>query len=180
MGSAGWYQFLKTSGFWKQRKKLYKMSWGFFWIINIAALLVITTTYSKRARVESMSYLSRYEGISRILIENTNQYDINLLPMYYLGQWVNYLEVSKLNPADQISESFISNKAAGPDFFIFEGEENIDTRVENLKMIFPDMVFETIIYPGMIDRIMFWLNPVNENQIVYIYRNSYLHPDKKE
>jgi hypothetical protein len=67
-----------------------------------------------------------------------------------------------------------------PDFFIFEGKENIDERVNKLKFSFPEMEYETTITPGLIDHILFWLNPVNENQNAYIYRNTYHHPDKIE
>ena len=178
LGSAGWFRFLKKSTFWKNRPMLLKVSMIFFWTLNIVMLLIITTTYSKRARVESMTYLSEYHGIKKILIENTNQYNINLLPMYYLGQRANYIEVSKSHALKDISIWHLDNREKHPDFCLFEGDEEIDKRVAAMKEFFPDMVYETTISPGMIDRILFWLNPVNENQNVYIYRNTYVHPNK--
>jgi hypothetical protein len=45
---------------------------------------------------------------------------------------------------------------------------------------FPGYVYETTISPGMIDRLLFWLNPVNENQNAYIYRNKERYPHKIE
>ena len=178
LGVIGWHQFLSKSAFWKKNRKLLQASMVFFWTINIIMLLIISTTYSKRSRVETMSYLSRYEGITNIMVENTNEYNINLLPMYYLGQWPNYTEVSKSKPIQDKSSWYLDKPYNHPDFIIFEGDKDIDQRVNNLKEILPYIKFETQISPGFIDRILFWLNPVNENQNAYIYRNTQRHPQK--
>ena len=178
LGGIGWSIYLRRSVFWKKRKKLMNGSMVFFWVINFILLAVITTTYSKRSRVESMTYLSRYKGIKEILVENTNQYNVNLLPKYYLGQWPEQREVSKSRPLDQMPEWIVDNDDHHPDFVIFEGKENIDKRVAELKAYFPEMVYETTVSPGLIDRILFWLNPINENQNAYIYRNTKHYPEK--
>ena len=180
LGVVGWQTYLNSSNFWSNNKKLLKGSMIFFWSINIIVLMVISTSYSKRSRVESMTYLSRYEGIRNIMVENTNDYNINLLPMYYMGQWTNYTEVSKSKPIDEYVSWYNNQAQNHPDFIIFEGEKNIDNRVADIQLILPEMVFETKVSPGFIDRILFWLNPVNENQNAYIYRNTYLHPIKIE
>lgn len=159
---------------------LNSISWGFFWLINISFLLVISTTYSKRARVESMTYLSKYPEIDNILVENSNKAGINLLPMYYLGQWVGYSEITDTRNAADAKQWYIHNQINPPDFMIFEGENNLDVRLEEALEEFPGMVYETTISPGMIDRILFWLNPINENQNAYIYRNTYTRPQKIE
>ena len=177
LGFIGWDNFVERSGFWKRNQRLLKTSMIFFWVINLVLLAVITTTYSKRSRVEAMTYLSRYEGIKNILVENTNQYNVNLLPRYYLGQWPQQWEVSKTKPINEISGWIIDNRDYHPDFVIFEGDEKLESRADAIIKIFPDMVFETRIDPGFIDRLLYWLNPVNKNQNAYIYRNTHLHPD---
>ena len=176
LGTIGWQRFLGVSQFWKKNKRLLKSSMIFFWTLNTVMLLVLTTTYSKRSRVESMYYLSRYKNIEIILVENTNQYNVNLMPNYYLGQWVLQGEVSKSKSIQDLPGRFLSARENHPDFIILEGEKNIDERVRSLQKAFPDMVYETCISPGLIDRILFWLNPINENQNAYIYRNATLHP----
>lgn len=178
LGTAGWHHFLGRSSFWKRNARLLKVSMVFFWVINVVFLIVISTTYSKRSRVESMSYLSKYDDISMILVENTNQYNANLLPRYYLGQWVNYIEVTKSTPINDLPSYLLNQRKSHPDFYIFEGKKNIEDRVASLKAVFPDMTYETTISPGFIDKIIHWLNPVNENQNAYIYRNAFLHPPK--
>lgn len=180
MGTAGWVSFLEISRFWKKHPRLLKASMAFFWAINIVFLLAISTTYSKRARVESMSYLHRYNGINNILVENSNRANINLQPMYYMGQWATYTPVSTTHPVSAIPQWQIDDPERSPDFFIFEGARNIEQRVKAMKAVFPFMEYETTIHPGMIDRILHWLNPVNANQNAYIYRNTHLHPKKIE
>jgi len=177
-GTSGWFAFKDKSVFWGKRKKLNQMSWGFFWVINITCLLVISTTYSKRARVESMTYLSKYPDIDNILVENSNKSSINLLPMYYLDQWIGYKEITNMRSASETAEWYRENQFNWPDFIIFEGENNIDDRLLKVDEAFPGFEYETTISPGMIDRILFWLNPVNENQNAYIYRNAQRHPQK--
>jgi hypothetical protein len=179
-GTAGWYTFMKHSAFWQKRRILYRSLWAFFWVVNTIVLVVITTTYSKRARVESMIYLSKYENINNILVENSNKSSINLLPMFYLGQWVGYSEVTDESSAREVALHYQENNIPMPDFFIFEGEKNIDQRIDDISREFPGLEYETTIAPGMIDRILFRLNPVNENQNAYIYRNAILRPEKKE
>ncbi len=179
-GTAGWVQFQQHSAFWKKNKRLSFISWSFFWVINITVLLVISTTYSKRARVESMVYLSKYPAIDNILVENSNKSGINLLPMYYLGQWVGYSEITNVRPAAEVAVWYKENYLPEPDFIIFEGENNIEKRRSEVEKSFPGFEYETTISPGMIDRILFWLNPVNENQNAYIYRNTQDYPNKIE
>jgi hypothetical protein len=177
-GTAGWMEFKQESVFWKKRRILNTGSWSFFWIINLAALIVITTTYSKRARVESMTYLSKYENINIIMVENSNKSYINFLPMYYLGQWVRYEEITNQRSAATVASRYDQPGKDRPDFIIFEGENHIQKRIDDVQSLFPGYEYETTISPGMIDRILFWLNPINENQNAYIYRNTHLRQNK--
>ncbi len=67
-----------------------------------------------------------------------------------------------------------------PGFILFYQPDKIDERVENMKTIYPELVFETIIEPGFMDKIMYWLNPINDNQNIYLYRNKNVLPNKIE
>jgi hypothetical protein len=98
--------------------------------------------------------------------------------MYYLGQWVGYEEVTNRRSAADLSTNYDLPDKEFPDFIIFEGENNIQNRIDTVLAYFPEYTYETTISPGMIDRILFWLNPINENQNAYIYRNTHLRPNK--
>jgi hypothetical protein len=57
-------------------------------------------------------------------------------------------------------------------FVLFYSDENLLARVDSMKKEIPDLVYETTIYPGFIDKIMYRINPVNQNETIYIYRNN--------
>jgi hypothetical protein len=118
--------------------------------------------------------------IENILLENSNKSDINLMPMYYLGQWVGYGKITNARNADETANWYRNEHINMPDFIIFEGENKIETRTAEALAAFPGFEYETTISPGFIDRILFWLNPVNENQNAYIYRNTNSYPNKIE
>jgi hypothetical protein len=63
-----------------------------------------------------------------------------------------------------------------PRFFLFYEADNLESRVENVKAIFPNIEYETTIYPGMIDKLLHWMNPYNANQTIYIYKNMDFFP----
>ncbi len=172
LGVVGWEDFIKNSRFWTNNKQLLKASWIFFWIINLILLPVISTTYSKKAHVESMYYLSRYENKKMILIEHSHKYGVPLLPRYYSDEWPGYIEVDKATRASGIDSVFIKKKDLVPQFVLFIEKDNMDDRLAKMKSMYPDLVYETTVEPGLVDKVMHWLNPVNANNVIIIYRND--------
>ena len=172
LGMVGWQAFLDQSAFFAKRKKLLKSFWIFFWVINLMLLPVISTMYSKRARVESMIYLSKYDDIKAVALENSNISNVKLIPMYYLGQWIKEYPITSKNY--DVKPAAIRNyvRAPQPRFFLFYEKDNLESRLENVKDYFPNIEYETTISPGMIDKLLHWMNPYNANQTIYIYRNN--------
>ena len=189
LGTIGWIEFYNKSGFWQKYKKLYKVIIILFWILNIPGLILYTPSYAKKARVESMTYLSAYKNISFILIEDSNRKNVTMLPRYYLNQWISFYGYSqpledhpdcgnlsfqgkqflRLNSLDCLQQ--ISNDSL-PDFVIFIDKLNLESRVENMSKYLPDLEFLTEIEPGFRDELMRTLNPVNYNVPVYIYKTA--------
>ncbi|HEY4798001.1 MAG TPA: glycosyltransferase family 39 protein, partial [Bacteroidia bacterium] len=87
LGIIGWNDFIKTSSFWNNRKKLLRACWIFFWSLNLLPLLVVSVTYSKRSRVESMVYLSTKKDYKRLVVEESFRDDFSMPPFFYLGQF---------------------------------------------------------------------------------------------
>jgi hypothetical protein len=172
LGSMGYFQYLKPSRFWGQRKKLLRYSWVFFWSINLILLVGLTFMYSKRARVESMYYLSKYPYLKDIILEDENG-NVPMLPVFYTGKWP---EFPGRHRQDTTIYQRFDSIAAGPkfhhpQFFIFSGGKNLKQRVVMARKSFPFLVYETTIEPGFIDKLMHRLNPVNKADKIYIYRN---------
>ena len=191
LGVMGWNEFAEKSKFWLQKPKLLKGCFSFFWSVNILLLVFTTTCYSKRARVESMAYLSKHKAeVNNILVEESNHNTVERLPVFYVGKWIHVFELGKqeqLSPKDSakiITGSLISSqinrieyfkncpKSQIPDFVLFASEWNLAKRIANIKKVFPFMTYETTIQPGFVDRVMLKLNPFNQNNPIVIFRTN--------
>ncbi|MCF8405207.1 MAG: glycosyltransferase family 39 protein [Bacteroidales bacterium] len=172
LGMIGWQDFLNKTSFFNTRKKLLKSFWIFFWIINLILLFPVSTMYSKKARVEAMTYLSRYDHVTAILIEDSNKGNVKMSPRYYLRQWVMEYAVYNDRPEEKLEKISSLDPQKQPRFILFYDEKNIEKRLKQVKQFYPDIIYETTITPGFIDKVLHWLNPVNANQSIIIYRNN--------
>ncbi|MBK7094005.1 MAG: hypothetical protein IPH57_02665 [Saprospiraceae bacterium] len=55
------------------------------------------------------------------------------------------------------------------DFILFVNEENLEKRVALMKELIPDLKFQYKAEPGLLDKIVHKLNPVNKNQEIFVY-----------
>jgi hypothetical protein len=189
LGMIGWNDFVEKSGFWSRNQKLLRGFWVFFWVVNIILLSVVTTTYSKKARVESMLYLSKYKTeINSVVIEETQSSFASFVPVYYLGKWISVYKLSKpdtmtFDPSTlrgdgrifkrlHTLEYFTYHPEKSPQYILFIGEQDLQARLENMKKVFPALKYETTVQPGYVDRIMLKLNPTNQNQPIIIYKTG--------
>lgn len=180
IGSIGWLEFREKSTYWAKHMNLLRKCWIFFWLLNSIVLLVFTFTYSKRPMVESMTYLSKYPDIKYLTVidEAGNP---EMFPKFYLGQWpVMFNDKNGDRSLDSILSSAVKHgNASAPRFILFTGEGNISPMVIKARHYVPFLVYETTISPGFIDRFVHWLNPINRNKTVKIYRNAEFVPEKK-
>jgi len=192
LGVMGWNEFAEKSKYWLKRPKLLKGCFVFFWSLNILLLIFTTTCYSKRARVETMIYLSQYKNeINNIVLEESNHDGVDMLPVYYMGKWINVFELGK--PSDSwrkdtamiVSERSVNRvinkieyfkdcpKNQKPQYVCFGGDWNLAHRIANVKTVFPQLSFDTAIQPGLVDRVMLKLNPKNNrNNPIYIFKTN--------
>lgn len=186
-GVIGWNQILQKSVFWNNHPGLYRSMVMFFWVINFIVIIPVSTTYSKRSPVESMLFLQKHKNeISDILIEDSNRESVKSMPLFYMEKWVNmyklpdYKEYGAKNELVKRSNYeyilttpryFVSDSANIPDYVLFVGQKRLDERIQRLKPYIPDLIYQKTIKPGIIDRLLYKLNPKhNVNQSIYIYR----------
>ena len=180
LGVIGWNDLMNHKPLlYSKLKKTIKVSLIIFWILNFILMSIFSVHYSKRSRVESMTYLSKYKNIQMIMLENTNAIDVKIPPLFYLGQWVGVYEISKTKNLDSLV-FYLNKYKSPPRFILFEGDKNLNSRVDSLKKLLPNIESETIVKPGLIDDIVYKLNPINVNQTIYIYRNKDFFPSKIE
>lgn len=172
LGTTGWKEISEKFSFWSRHPKIIQGSWIFFWIVNIVLLSFFTTMYSKKARIESMTYLSQYTNIRTLVTEDSNRGYASMLPLFYLGQWPEVLSVCQDHPMPEFENALRTNPGLQPSFVLFFDSKNLQPRLEEMKKVLPGLVPESVIDPGLMDKLLHWLNPVNANQQVFIYRNT--------
>lgn len=178
-GMIGWHHIIKNLKNKPRLLKCYRASWIFFWIINFILLLPVSTMYSKKARVEAMVYLSRYNDLKYFIVDDVNKSVLRAPPIFYLENWAHYTSVMEYDDLDAFkNQQKWKNTAKQPGFVIFMESKNIDSRVAFMSSVFPGLTFERLIKPGMMDRVLHWLNPINDNQNIIIYRNTSIYPDQ--
>lgn len=179
LGLIGWNDYIIKSEFWNKRLKTLKVCWIIFWSINIILLPVISTTYSKKSRVEAMVYLSKFGDRKHFIIEDTNNDNVKVVPLYYAKHWTNPLAASSVYNTDSIKRDLKELPYYKyPNYILFCGDIKLKERVEKFKKLFPDIIYLTAIDPGFIDKLLFKMNPVNKNQQIFIYKIHHKFEDK--
>ena len=175
LGNIGWSEWIKNSLFWQKRQKLMRSFWIFFWVLNSIPLLFVSVAYSKRNRVEAMTYLSHKKELRYLVIENSNRDDFLMPPLFYLrkfnsNSWGVYGVTSQFSVKDLYDKQKHLKKNETANYVIFFQEENLARRIADFKKYYPKLKYETAIEPGFIDKVMHHLNPVNKNQICFIFK----------
>jgi hypothetical protein len=52
--------------------------------------------------------------------------------------------------------------------------------VDSMRTILPNLEYETTIQPGFIDKVVYWMNPINANEVIFIYRNTDIEIKEKQ
>jgi hypothetical protein len=172
LGAIGWNEFVSSSQFWRQRKKLLNGLCIFSAVLNCIALPFVTVMYSKEARVESMVYLSRDAHIRSIALEDTNHSRTRLPPLFYLKHWIPTYEITTEHPlVEFVKEHAAADTMQYPDYILFFENGNLEKRVADLKHYYPGLHYMTTIDQGFIDDLLHRMNPLNNvNQTIYIYK----------
>jgi hypothetical protein len=164
----GWQEFAAQSKFWHEKKKLLKGLWVWFWVLNTLLLLLATFTYSKKSRVETLSYLSKQPDVTGVIVETTDA-GAPMMPLFYLNKNVPLYSMPVNKPLDSLTMEIGTNTK--PNRVIFLKAERLDQRVKRMEEIVPGLVFDTKIVPSFADQLLYFLNPKhNVNQTSYIYR----------
>lgn len=156
----------------KISRKLFRFSKNFVIVLNSILLLVLSTSYSKRHRVEAMTYLYNKHDSNNFFVEDSNkENDFLMPPLFYYGKWISVFGINKTRNADSALVYYNAlQPAMKPTYVVFWQAENIEARVDSLKKRFPQLTYEATIQPSLIDKTLFFLNPLNDNQTAFIYR----------
>lgn len=179
LGVIGWNRFVAQSVFWSVRKSLLRACWIFFWTVNIAAMLVLSTTYSKRARVEAMLYLYEKGDCTNFIQDFRQAEGGSLVPQFYSGNWQwyyvfrpesDYAAEIRMMPDLEAQQKGTIKPKDQPNYILFYNTGKMDERVEAIREYFPEMKYETTIEPGWFDVLLHRLNDKNALETVTIYK----------
>jgi hypothetical protein len=178
LGLTGWDNFIAKSTFWQKNKKLHTLLWAGFWMINLPLLFVFSLSYPHKARVESMSHLKQYKGIESVWVEDTQAENTKYMPAFYARQWPEIVYIHDKGEVDSLL--FLTNKKGSeqPAFVFFFQKENLDERLENMRMYFPELVEEKQFKPSLMTRVLHIVTRRHENEYIFVYRNQAVIPQK--
>ncbi|MFZ4786211.1 MAG: hypothetical protein ACOYLH_12100, partial [Flavobacteriales bacterium] len=149
-----------------------------FWSINIMALLVFSTTYSKRSRVEAMLYLANQGDCKNFIQEFSYSEGGTLVPQFYANTWSWYYVFRKgtdipgdfqnMESVEESTKNTITPRLI-PNYILFYNDEDIDQRIQYIQE-FADLEYMTTIEPGWFDQLLHRLNDKNSLEKIRIYR----------
>lgn len=185
-GVIGWWSYMDTSKFWTKNKWLFKIIVLMFWILNMIALPVVSTTYSKRSRCQAMSYIGKQPDAKSVIVEESVRGGTTMLPTFYAGKNIHYYDLEPQRPIDSVIVERVGtpnhiefiqspkgiqlNEWPNPQYILFINEKKLDERVDSIKRYYPNIELVQTIYPGYMDMLMRKITPSNNNQLIFIYK----------
>lgn len=144
-------------------------------VINTILLIPLSFHYSKRSRVETMAYMSRYAPkVQSFIYEDSPNNDYLKMPRIYSNQ-----NIQQFNVDTTLANVVDSNFQPIPAFVIFANSKDINNRVANMQRAYPHLVYETTIKPSLLDVVMQKINRHNRNYTYILYRNQDILPNKQ-
>lgn len=140
------------------------IAWGWFWVVNTLLLTLFTFSYSKRSRVESLSYLHGRDGADRVAVITIPGI---FVPSFYLGHEIKTITVL----TDTTSGSWNDLRSFAPTHVVFYDITSRDVLLQRVNDLIPGHLTQLVeVEPGLLDATLHWLNPrgnKNETSIVY-------------
>ena len=166
----GWEEFSARSRRFAPSTKLVQGLWMWFWVVNTLLLVLATITYSKKSRVETLSYLSHKPDLRAILIETTDAAP-PMMPLFYLGKkQVPVYCFTPTVPLDSLKSQIAASGGALPNRVVFLTKNNLENRIKRLEPLLPGLTYEATITPSIADQLLYFLNPkhnVNQTSLIY-------------
>lgn len=169
LGYSSWVRWQADSAWWKRHRTLWRTGTAFAWTLNLLLLLPLSVSFSKRERVEAMAMLREHPAIRGFIIEDSVEGEAPWMPLYYWGRW------------DAVKDPFTDPKADlkalvelnAPDeranAVLLIGAEKLEERVARATAAMGPLTFIGAAEPGLLDRTLHWLNPMNRNEVILLF-----------
>ena len=160
---------IKKSSLFLRNPKFVKSLKICFLSINTFLLLLVSTSYSKKSRVEALRFLSNKSDVRNFFVDLSHN-DIRIWqPLFYFGKWQGPHYIFSDSNKEWLREK-VFDKKNPTNYVLFYGEENIENRLTRFDKINSNIKHITTIEPGFMDKTLHYLNPKNRNETIYIYK----------
>jgi len=170
LGAVGWLDLAAGSPFWERHRRLARGLWVWFAVANALLVALYTSTYSKRSRVESLTYLHRQSDVRGVVWE-TSESNETPPPLFYLAKDVPVYLAWQGKPPEALRAEIAASGRAPPNRAVLMGTRDLAGRVARLESILGELTLEREISPSLYDDILFRMNPRhNINLTAFVYR----------
>ncbi len=170
LGYAAWEQWRLRSAWWQRHQGLWRGAMVWTWTLNTVLLLPLTVSASKLERLAAMRILRGTPGVTGIVVEDTVEHDAPMAPLYYWDEW-DAGNVPYMDPTEDLGVLVRNyDEAHRPNTILLIGDERIRERLERAMRAMGPLEYVGYAKPGLLDRTLHWLNPVNRNAVILVFK----------
>jgi hypothetical protein len=170
LAAIGAMELARDVPFLRDRPRLVRGLWGWFWIVNTLLLVLYTGNYSKRTRVEPLSFI-RAAGDARAVLIETSEPSAAFVPRFYLGDTVPVFTLPAERTVDDLRAELQGSGGVQPNYVVLTGERELDARLARLQPLCPTLEPVRTFRPGVVDWLLHRMNPRhNVNLTARLYR----------
>lgn len=170
LGYTAWEQWRTKSTWWQRHTGLWRGALVWTWALNVALLLPLTISSSKLERVRAMRMLRGMNRVSGIIVEDTEEHDAPMAPLYYWDVWDLPKDPYTDPTVDLKAYLMDTTSAVHANTVLFVGEEHLQERLQRVVRAMGPMEYVGCAMPGLLDRTLHWLNPVNRNTVILVFK----------
>ncbi len=170
LGYCAWEQWREQNVWWQRHTRLWRGAMVWTWTLNVLLLVPLTVSYSKRERVEAMTMLRAMKGVTGLIIEDTMEHDAPLPPLFYWGTWGHPQDPYTDNSIDLKTLVDLNKPPFRANTVLFIGNEHMVERLHHVSVAMGPMEYMGCARPGLLDRILHWLNPLNRDAVILIFK----------
>ncbi|MBL7964362.1 MAG: glycosyltransferase family 39 protein [Flavobacteriales bacterium] len=170
LGLVNWELWRRRSTWWQERASFWKGVLAWTWGLNMLLLLPLCLNSSKQSRVDAMYLLREAGNVRGFIVEDTHEGEAPLMPLFYLGQWQMTVE-QVTDPAQDLGDLLVRYPdAVRPNVILFFGLEDLEARQARAATALGRLEEIGRAEPGLLDKVVHWLNPINRNETIVICR----------
>lgn len=168
LGYMGWMEYKNHSKFWTKNNKFHKGIWSFFWVVNSLLLVVISTAYTRKSRVETMTFLANQKDMTNYVWDCAHKDDYLLPPRFYSERWDKQFIIVKNSDVELILQN---TDYVPANYVVFVEDELLEERKARIMKTYPNLKHLTTVEAGFLDLILHKMNPNNNKfERFHIYK----------